>query len=77
MAEVTNELMYEVLKALRDDDARVQDGQQDIRTELQAIRGHMLAVQTDIGNVYTILARHDLRLGRIERRLEIVDEPVG
>ena len=49
MAEVTNELMYEVLKALRDDVARVQDGQQDIRTELQAIRGHMLAVQTDIG----------------------------
>jgi hypothetical protein len=62
MSEVTNELMYEVLKALRDDVARVQGGQQDIRTELQAIRGHMLAMQTDIGNVYTILARHELRL---------------
>ena len=77
MAEVTNELMYEVLKALREDIARGQDGQQDIRTELQAIRGHMLAMQTDIGNVYTMLTRHERRLGRIERRLDIVDETVS
>jgi hypothetical protein len=31
----------------------------------------VIGVQTDIHNIYGILARHDERLERIERRLEL------
>jgi len=77
MAEVTNELIYEVLKNLPNRMSRVEDSLSEIRTELQAIRGHMLAHQTDLSNIYTVLARHDVRLEHIERPLDIVDEPTA
>jgi hypothetical protein len=50
-------------------------GQDEIRTELQALRNHSLAIQQDIHNIYTILARHETRLNRIERRLELNEAP--
>jgi len=77
MAEVTNELIYEVLKNLRNRMSRVEDSPSEVRREVQAIRGHMLAHQTDLSNIYTVLARHDVRLEHIERRLDIVDEPTA
>jgi hypothetical protein len=77
MAEITNELMYDVLKALRAEVGELREGQREIRTELQAVRGHVAATQTDVGNIYSILARQDIRLDRIERRLDIVDETVS
>jgi hypothetical protein len=31
----------------------------------------MIAIQSDIHNIYGVLGRHDERLDRIERRLEL------
>lgn len=73
MAEVTNELMYDVLKPLQSDMAAVKEAQRERNAALNAIRIHLLALQQDIQNIYGILTRHDARLDRIERRLDIVE----
>ena len=75
MAEVSNDLIYEVLRNLQDRMSRFEQTQSEMKTELQAMRGHMLAQQTDTSNLYSVSARQELRLERIERRLDLVDEP--
>jgi len=71
VAEVTNDLILEILKSLQGDIRLLKDGQSEIKQELISIRGHMISIQSDISNIYGILARHDDRLDRIERRLEL------
>jgi DNA repair ATPase RecN len=76
MVEVTQELIYEVLKQLRDRMSSFDRKLDEVKAEMQAMRIHSVAVQQDIQNIYSILARHDGRLERIERRLEISEVPV-
>jgi hypothetical protein len=76
MAEVTNELMYEVLKQMQSDVAALKEGQRETNAALNAIRVHMVGIHQDIQNLYSIAVRHDARLDRIERRLEIAEAPV-
>ena len=71
MAEVTNELIYEILKRIQDQLAVLAEGQRAIREELQALRGHQLAMQRDISNIYNRLDVFDARLQRVERRLDL------
>jgi tetrahydromethanopterin S-methyltransferase subunit G len=73
MADVTNELMYELMKAMNDRLNKVDQRGDEIKAELQAIRGHMLATSQDVANIYSILGEHGRRLERIERRLELVE----
>jgi septal ring factor EnvC (AmiA/AmiB activator) len=73
MADVTNELMYEVLKQIQSDVAGLKDGQREIATSLNAVRSHLTALHQDVSNIYTILVRHETRLDRIERRLQIAE----
>jgi hypothetical protein len=75
MAEVSNELIYEVLKPLQRDVGEVKSSIGDVKTELNALRGHLISLQQDVHNIYGILGRHDLHLERIERRLELSDAP--
>jgi hypothetical protein len=75
MAEVTTELMYEVLKQMQSDLVALKEGQRETNSALNAIRIHMVAMQQDIQNIYAMLARHETRLDRIERRLEIAESP--
>ena len=77
MAEVTNELIYEVLKAMPTRLSNIEGSIIEVKTELQAVRGHMLAIQTDIANLYAGQTNVDVRLARIERRLELTDTPVS
>ena len=71
MVEVTNELMYEVLKSIQFRLEKIEGGIDELRQGHNAMRGHILSIQTDIHNMYGMLARHDDRLERIERRLEL------
>jgi len=71
MAEVTNELMYELLKKLNAWFDRVDASLAELRAEANSLRGTMIAIQQDIHNIYTSLSRHELRLDRIENRLEL------
>ena len=75
MAEVTNELMYEILMQIQADTSSLKHSVAEVKGELQAIRGHVLAIQQDIHNIYATLGRHETRLDRIERP-ELV-EPAG
>jgi len=75
MADVTNELIYEVLKQLQDRMGSFDRKLDEVKSELQALRIHSVAVQQDIQNIYSILTRHDARLERIERRLELAEAP--
>ncbi|MCX5516071.1 hypothetical protein C3941_20890 [Kaistia algarum] len=71
MAEISSELLYEILKSIPGDIARIDQKTDELKAEMQAFRGHMISLQQDVHNIYGILARHDSRLERIERRLEL------
>lgn len=73
MAEVTNELIYEVLKSIQLRLTNLEDGIREVKSELRAMRGHMLAMQEDISNLYAGQAKIELRLERIEQRLELAE----
>jgi hypothetical protein len=75
MAEVTNEMMFEVVERLQSDMAGIKDLLQGNTVAVNAIRTSLIRQSQDIQNIYSVLARHDARLARIESRLEIV-EPV-
>jgi hypothetical protein len=75
MAEVNYELIYEILKVLQRDFGEMRSSIGEVKTELNAIRGHMVSLEQDVHNIYGILGRHDLHLERIERRLELADAP--
>jgi hypothetical protein len=75
MAEVTVALIYEILKILQRELGEVKSSIGDVKTELNALRGHMISLQQDVHNVCGILGRHDLHLERIVQRLEISDVP--
>lgn len=77
MAEVSSDLILEILKALQRDSGEVKSNIGDIKAELNAIRGHLISLQQDVHNVYGILGRHDVHLERIERRLELNDAPAA
>tara|TARA_B100000614_G_scaffold239292_1_gene238733 strand:+ start:486 stop:716 length:231 start_codon:yes stop_codon:yes gene_type:complete len=71
---VTNELLLEHLKVLREDAKMAREERREIRDEIRAIKAHVAAlVQSDLNrdgqqaSIYT-------RLDRIERRLELSDE---
>lgn len=71
MAEVSNELIFEVLKQVQQRLDRVDPKIDEIKSELNALRGHQISMQQDLQNVYGILGRSDVRLDHIERRLEL------
>lgn len=75
MTEVTNELMYELLKRIHADIALLRTGQHDLNLQMQAIREHMQAQNKDTSNLYSKVGSVEVRLERIERRLDLIGEP--
>jgi hypothetical protein len=70
---VTSELLYELLKAIRGDIARLGERLERVEGELRVLRGHAAAlVQSDLnrGSDFVSLV---MRVDRIERRLELQD----
>lgn len=71
MAEITNELMYELLKKLNARFDKVDSSISELRAEMNAMRGTMVSIHQEVHNIYSTLARHEMRLDRIETRLEL------
>ena len=71
MADVTSELLYELMKRVHTEVADVKQGQRELKAEMNAMRGAMVSLHQDIHNLHSVLARHELRLDRIENRLEL------
>lgn len=73
MADVTTDLLYEVLKSIQGRLDRMEMTMGEVKGELQAIRQHQLATSQEVGNIYVKLGRHDDQLNRIETRLGLLD----
>jgi hypothetical protein len=73
MAEVTNDLLYEVLNRVQEDVSLTRGEIRGVREEVSALRGYMSAMQRDIHNLYEQMHTQGTRLDRIERRLELSD----
>ena len=71
MAEATNELMFELLNRVHHEIGELRQDVSETKRELNVMRGHMVATQSDIHNIYGILARQDERLERIDGRLDL------
>lgn len=68
---VSSELMYELLKNMNSDISQIKLSVNDLKSEVNSLRGTMVAMQQDIHNIYGVLGRHEQRLERIENRLEL------
>ncbi|ODN68619.1 hypothetical protein [Methylobrevis pamukkalensis] len=73
MAEVTNELIFETAKSVLTQVSSLGTKVHEMKAEVQAIRGHMLATQQDIANIYAILGDQSHQIDRINRRLDLAD----
>ena len=82
MADVTPELMFEVLKSVQSRLAQVDGKLDELKQEMQAsrtaqngIRQEITSVFEEVSGIHKTLIRHEDRLDRIERRLELHDAP--
>ncbi len=71
MADVTNELLYEVLKSIPARMDKLDIGLSDLRSEMITTRGAIVTVQQDVHNIYSRLAHMGQRLDHIQKRLEL------
>jgi septal ring factor EnvC (AmiA/AmiB activator) len=82
MADVTPELMFEVLKSVRARLAQVDGKIDELKQQMQAsrtsqngIRQEITSVFQEVSGIHATLVRHEGRLDRIETRLELNDVP--
>jgi DNA repair ATPase RecN len=75
MAEITNELMYEVLKTLQVRLVQVDGKVDELKQEMQAFRTQLIGIHQEMSGMHSTLVRHEQRFDRIERRLELSDMP--
>ena len=75
MADINGELIFDVLKIIQRDLSELKMNVGEVKSELNAIRGHMISLQQDVHNIYGVMGRHEMRLERIENRLGIHEAP--
>jgi septation ring formation regulator EzrA len=73
MPEITNELIYEVLKAIQADIAELKERVTSIEPTQRAMRSHLAGLVTSDLNRDADLTALRARVERIERRLELQD----
>jgi DNA anti-recombination protein RmuC len=73
VAEISSEFLLGVLNKIQDRLTGIEHKVDELKAEMQAMRGHFIAMQQDIHNIYATLARQDMRLDRIETRLGLVE----
>lgn len=71
MTDTTNELLHELLRRMHARFDKLDTSVAELKGEMIGFRGSLLAVQSDIHNIYGTLYRQDDRLDRIEKRLEL------
>ena len=71
MVEATNDHLYELLKSIHRQIDHLGAGLSDVKQEITSVRLSMMGIQTDIHNIYGMLARQDERFDRIDRRLDL------
>ena len=74
MTEITNELMFEVLKEIQNNQKDMKAQLHSIREEIVAVRTHMAGFQADISNLYSAQVEMSKDLERVRSRLNLTDE---
>ncbi|MDP9591149.1 UNVERIFIED_ORG: DNA anti-recombination protein RmuC [Shinella zoogloeoides] len=71
MTDISQELMFELVKRIQSDLTTFKDGQRDMRQDIVSLRNHMHVMQGDVNNLHSSMAQVLTRLDRIENRLEL------
>jgi hypothetical protein len=82
MADVSMDLMYQVLKSMQARQA-LMDGKLDetnghilgLKYQVTAIHQDLLGIHSELSSMHATLIRHEHRLDRIEHRLELNESP--
>jgi hypothetical protein len=73
MSNISQDLLQELLRQLRQRIDKSDMASRDVRTENTSLRRVVTAHQHDIGDLYEVFHRIEERLERIEARLELRD----
>lgn len=73
MADDVSTLILEHLRKLREVVDNLQLDVHDLKWRISASERHLAEMQVQMAGVNARLERHDERLGRMERRLELAD----
>jgi DNA anti-recombination protein RmuC len=71
VTDISQELMFELMKRIQSDLTTLKDGQRDMRQDIVSLRNHMHVMQGDVNNLHSSMAQVLTRLDRIENRLEL------
>jgi uncharacterized protein Yka (UPF0111/DUF47 family) len=71
MPEITNELMYELLKKVHQRFDKVDHAISELRADNMTLRGQMHVLQGDMNNMRVTIGHIENRLDHIEKRLEL------
>jgi len=71
---VTNELLYEILKAVQGDVTLLRDDMANVKSRLTSVDTRLGLVHTDMAHQSERLDRLEGRLGRVETRLNLTDQ---
>lgn len=77
MAEITNDLIYEILKSIRQRLTNIENRVTDVNGQLVALRGHSSAIQSGVNSIYVTVAQPDIRVSHIECRLGVADNTIA
>ncbi len=73
MAEISNDLLFEILKRIQGDIADMRDDISELKTRATALDEHMGGLIIQVSGNNNRLDRMDERLKRVERRLDLSD----
>lgn len=71
MADISNELMYELLKKMQADISSLKHGQREHRDDILSLRNQIHGMQGDINSLRGSIGHIEDRLERIDNRLEL------
>ena len=72
MAEnVTNELIFEVLKKVQDDVSLIRGDVHDLKLRITVVEEHLGNMMLSISGLNSRMDRFDERLSRVEKRMEL------
>lgn len=74
MTEVTNDLMYEVLKEIRADVSDLKKLRSETREGFASMRGYMASFLKDQSILETRLAELESEMDMVKRRLDLTDD---
>ena len=73
MAEEPESLILQMLRDMRASLSRIENDVGDLKLRMSAVEMHLAAQQAEIAGLNKRMDRFDERLGRVERRLELVE----